>query len=126
MFDGDCGFCTRSAEWARRRLTDDHQVVAWQRLPDVRLIGLTLDDVTSAAYWIDSEGRAHRGERGVAKTLLEIGGVWAIGGRLLLLPGISALAGVVYRLIARNRHRMPGGTAACKVEDQRAGGQGRT
>jgi predicted DCC family thiol-disulfide oxidoreductase YuxK len=31
------------------------------------------------------------------------------------LPGIRSLAGVIYRWVARNRSRLPGGTPACAV-----------
>ena len=39
-------------------------------------------------------------------------------GAALLLPGVNALAGVVYRWVARNRHRFPGGTPACAMPPQ--------
>ena len=73
VYDGDCGFCTRCAEWVRRRLPQAHDVVAWQELPDLDALGLTVADVASASYWIDADGRPHRGERGVALALIEIG-----------------------------------------------------
>jgi predicted DCC family thiol-disulfide oxidoreductase YuxK len=40
--------------------------------------------------------------------------IWRIAGRILLLPGISWMAAHTYRLIATNRHRLPGGTPACQ------------
>jgi hypothetical protein len=33
----------------------------------------------------------------------------------MALPGIRQLAGVVYRLVAKYRHKLPGGTPACKL-----------
>ena len=38
-------------------------------------------------------------------------------GAALLLPGVNALAGVVYRWVARNRHRFPGGTDAAAAPE---------
>jgi predicted DCC family thiol-disulfide oxidoreductase YuxK len=32
------------------------------------------------------------------------------------LPVVSPIAGVVYRWVARNRQKMPGGTAACAID----------
>jgi len=118
VYDGDCGFCRRCAEWARRRLLPGSDVVPWQELPHLGALGLTVPDVVSASYWIGADGRAHRGERGVAMALIEIGGPWAVVGRVLLLPPIPSIAALVYRFIARNRHRLPGGTAACYVDDE--------
>jgi len=33
----------------------------------------------------------------------------------VVLAALRPLAGVVYRIIARNRHRLPGGTPACRL-----------
>jgi hypothetical protein len=61
---------------------------ALQELPDLDARGLTVADVTRASYWIDADGRPHRGERGVAMDLIEVGGLWAVAGRALLTPPI--------------------------------------
>jgi predicted DCC family thiol-disulfide oxidoreductase YuxK len=115
VFDGDCGFCTRSARWGERRLPPGTAVVAWQALPDLSTYGLTERDVRTAAYWIDADGRPHRGHRGVAHTLIAIGGAWSVLGRVMLIPPFSWLAAGVYRLVARYRYRLPGATDACRV-----------
>jgi predicted DCC family thiol-disulfide oxidoreductase YuxK len=47
--------------------------------------------------------------------LVWTGGGWRLIGRLVLVPGVIRVARVAYRWIARNRHRMPGGSAACAV-----------
>ena len=41
--------------------------------------------------------------------------LWRPAGRVLGLRPVTALAWPVYRWVARNRHRMPGGTAACAL-----------
>ena len=117
IYDGDCGFCTRCAEWAQRRLPKGHAVAAWQHLPDLDELGLTVADVTSASYWIDADGRPHPGEQGIAMALIAIGGIWTVAGRALLMPNLRKIAAALYRLIARNRQRMPGGSASCQVDD---------
>ncbi len=43
------------------------------------------------------------------------GGVWGLIGRLMLVPPVSWLAAAVYAVVARNRHRLPGATDACRV-----------
>jgi predicted DCC family thiol-disulfide oxidoreductase YuxK len=40
---------------------------------------------------------------------------WRITGGVLRAPGVRALAASVYRRVAANRYRMPGGTAACQI-----------
>ncbi len=39
-----------------------------------------------------------------------------MAGYALSLPVVSPIAGVVYRWVARNRQKMPGGTAACAID----------
>ena len=57
IFDGDCSFCTNSAGWIERRLPDGVRVAPWQIL-NLEQYGLTENDVTTAAYWVDAEGTA--------------------------------------------------------------------
>lgn len=113
IFDGDCGFCTSSARWIEARLPDRVEVVPWQTL-DLDALGLTEDDVTTAAYWIDDTG-THRGHEAIGRSLMSGGGVWAWIGRVIVTPPISWLAAPVYALVARNRHRLPGSTDACRL-----------
>lgn len=40
---------------------------------------------------------------------------WRFIGRLLGLPAMRSLARAVYRVVARNRYRMPGSTDACRI-----------
>ena len=52
--------------------------------------------------------------------LIAIGGLWRVAGHLLLVPPISWVAALVYALVARYRHKLPGGTVACRVDDRPA------
>lgn len=116
VFDGDCGFCTSSARWIEARLPDSVPVVPWQSC-DLDELGLTEADVTTAAYWIDDAGVAHRGHQAIGRSLMTAGGLWGLIGRLVITPPISWLAGPVYRLVAKYRHRLPGATDACRLPD---------
>ena len=55
VFDGDCAFCTRSAEVARRLLPADVQVVPWQFL-DLAAAGVTAERARSEVLWIGADG----------------------------------------------------------------------
>jgi predicted DCC family thiol-disulfide oxidoreductase YuxK len=115
IFDGDCAFCTTTARWVETRLEPGHPVVAWQALESLEPFRLTVDDVTTAAWWIDVRGTPHRGERAMGHALLACRAPWPIVGRLLLVPPVCWLAAPIYRWVARNRHRMPGATDACAL-----------
>ena len=114
VYDGDCGFCTRSAALARRVLPADCAVVPWQGA-DLAAVGTTAERARREALWVPRTGEVVGGARAVAAALREAGSGWALLGRLLQLPPIGPLADAVYRVVAANRMRLPGGTAACAL-----------
>lgn len=121
VFDGDCGFCTSSVHWAQRWCRPAVAFVPWQRL-DLEANGLTLDEVTRSVQWLPASPGApvRSGAGAAARTLLRSRWPWRPVGALMLIPPISWLAEVVYRIIAANRYRLPGGTPACAVPPQPA------
>jgi predicted DCC family thiol-disulfide oxidoreductase YuxK len=114
IFDGDCAFCTSSAEWIQRRLPAVVHVEPWQRI-DLHQFGLTEQNVMTAVYWVDDRRRTYRGDEAIAKALVAAGGGWKPVGWLLQVPGVSLLAAIGYKIVSKNRHRLPGGTPACKL-----------
>jgi predicted DCC family thiol-disulfide oxidoreductase YuxK len=121
IFDGDCAFCTSSARWLQRRLPHHAEVMPWQAA-DLARFGLCPAQVSTAAYWIDTDGRAWRGHRGIARALTASTGAWPILGRVMELPGPRQVAAVGYALVARFRHRLPGGTPACRRDQAESEG----
>ena len=117
VYDGDCSFCSSSARWIAARWQGPEQAVAWQHLSADQLgrLGLTLDDVRCAAWWVDGGGRTSRGHVAIARALRAAPGWPSVVGRVLLVPPFRWLAAGAYPLIARWRHRLPGGTPACRM-----------
>ncbi len=113
LYDGDCGFCTTSAR-ALERIGPDAEIVAWQ-FADLAELGVTEEQAAAAVQWIQVDGTVRSGHEAIAAALSAAGRIWRGIGRTLLLPGVSWLAAKVYRLVADNRYRLPGGTPACKV-----------
>lgn len=113
VFDGDCAFCTSSAHLLER-IGPEAEIVAWQ-LADLDELGVTAAQATEAVQWVEVDGTVRSGHEAIAAVLRTAGWPWRLAGRVLLLPGISTLAAATYRLIARNRHRLPGGTPACEI-----------
>ncbi|TDT16614.1 putative DCC family thiol-disulfide oxidoreductase YuxK [Ilumatobacter fluminis] len=113
VFDGDCAFCTTWARRGQRWLGLEH-VEPWQFL-DLDELGLTQDECEQAVQWVTDDGDHCAAEFAVIASLRHAGGVWAVLGSVMALPGIRQLAGVVYRLVAKYRHKLPGGTPACSL-----------
>jgi predicted DCC family thiol-disulfide oxidoreductase YuxK len=117
VYDGDCGFCTRSVAWLLRRGRAGFEAKAWQSLPDLEEVGLTESGVRDAAFWLQEGRPPVSGAAAIAAALIARGRPTAFTGYILRLPLIDVVAAAVYRVVAANRHRMPSGTSACRVPD---------
>lgn len=117
IYDGDCAFCTRSVELGRRWIDRKgrYAIRAWQQASP-GAYGLTVQDCVDAAQFVDEAGRAHAGHLAIAAALTHGAPGWRPLGHLLRMPGVSALAARVYRWVAGHRYELPGGTAACRIE----------
>jgi predicted DCC family thiol-disulfide oxidoreductase YuxK len=111
VFDGDCGFCTTCARFLER-IGPEAEIVAWQ-LADLDELGVSEEQAADAVQWVEPDGDVRSGHEAIAAVLIAAGSVWSLLGHLLLAPGLSWLAARLYRLVASNRYRMPGGTPAC-------------
>jgi predicted DCC family thiol-disulfide oxidoreductase YuxK len=115
IFDGDCAFCTSTATYLARRLPPDAAAIPWQHI-DLAALGATPDRAQREVLWIDPSG-IRGGATAVAAALRTCRPVtWRAVGVALDLPPLRWLAPSAYRLIARNRHRLPGGTPACALD----------
>jgi predicted DCC family thiol-disulfide oxidoreductase YuxK len=118
IFDGDCAFCTATATWLARRLRrkdgPNVDVVAWQFI-DLNALGTTPSRAQQEALWVAPDGTISGGAEAFAAWLRFRGGPYGLAGHAMSMPGFRRLAAAVYRLIAKNRHRMPGGSAACAL-----------
>ena len=114
IFDGDCSICTSCANWARRHLKVAVEITPWQRI-DLATYGLKPEDAKAAAWWVDPGGRRYRGHAAVARTLRDCSRWWPLAGWLLSVPPASWGAALVYIVVARYRHRLPGATPACRL-----------
>ena len=113
IFDGDCGFCTTSAGWARR-IAPGIDVVPWQ-LTDLDALGVFEAAAREAVQYVDNDGHVSGGAAAIACLLVDRGSGWRLVGRLMLQPGVRSVAAWVYKKVADNRYRLPGGTPACRV-----------
>lgn len=119
LYDGDCAFCSTCARFIERRIKPRAEVTAWQ-FTDLDALGLSVEEVDSAVQWVtrDGTGRpapALAGPAAIAAMLKAAGPLWRVCGAVLGTRPVLALARPVYRWVADNRDKMPGGTAACAL-----------
>lgn len=117
LYDGDCAFCTSCARLIER-IGPDAEIAAWQ-LTDLAELGVTEEQASEAVQWVQVDGAVRSGHEAIAGMLSTAGRVWGIAGQVLLLPGVSWMAAKAYRMVADNRHRLPGGTPACGLPSAR-------
>lgn len=127
IYDGDCAFCQRCVDWGIRNLPSFPQALSYASIQPSDF-GLDLDDVQQSIWLVAPEaslairqqGRGQWGGHRAAARILthqplksRFGFGWRMFGYLIISGGpISALA---YRLVAQNRHRLPGATEACEM-----------
>ncbi|MFG1928239.1 thiol-disulfide oxidoreductase DCC family protein [Cryptosporangium sp. NPDC048952] len=113
VYDGDCAFCSTCARFIERRIPTSAAVVAWQRT-DLDALELTVDEAETAVQWVSDERRA-AGPDAIAELLIDAGSFWRPAGHVLRSAPVRKLAWPVYRWVARNRDKLPGGTATCAL-----------
>ncbi|KAB1910626.1 thiol-disulfide oxidoreductase DCC family protein [Micromonospora sp. AMSO31t] len=114
VYDGDCAFCTKCARIIERWIPTRARVLPWQ-FADLDALGLTVAECDGAVQWVGADGVRAAGPDAIARLLGDSNPLWRTAGAGLRFPPVRAAAWPAYRWVARNRHRLPGGTAACAV-----------
>jgi len=118
IFDGYCGFCTRTVGWLlwldrRNRIA----ALPYQAGHVAARYELSAQDCDQAAWAITPDGCRHRGAGAINAAL---GGALGTGLPLVLyrLPGMRRFQETVYAWVARNRRRFRGVTPWCAANPQ--------
>lgn len=127
IFDGDCGFCTSAANAVVKHSVPPVTAVAWQ-LADLSQFGLTAAQTEQRVYLVtrnDVQGiRTYGGHLAFAQLLtLQHNRALKVLGIMLKYPPVSWFGALGYWLVARFRHRLPGGTPACSPNREDASNQ---
>lgn len=118
LFDGDCAFCSTSARLLQRWVRPDCLVLPYQ-LVDLPRWGVTRQEAAVEVLLVRREDAAvvvSGGAAAIAETLRLGRQPWPLIGSALRAPGVRIAADLVYRAVAANRHRLPGGTPACAID----------
>jgi predicted DCC family thiol-disulfide oxidoreductase YuxK len=117
IFDGDCAFCSSSVRFGQRWIGRMPAATPYQHT-DLEHFGLTAAQCEQAVRYVARDHQVYAGEDAVSMLLRGAGRGWWLLGSVMRLPGIHWLSGVAYRWVARNRHRLPGGTPACDLKSR--------
>jgi predicted DCC family thiol-disulfide oxidoreductase YuxK len=118
FFDGECGFCSRSARLCAR--LDKRRRVALSPLQGEGARGLGISHHAEGGTGTlvvlrESDGRIFLRSDGLLELARALGGGWRLFRIFGLMP--RRLRDGVYRWVAANRHRLGGGAATCALDD---------
>lgn len=100
IYDGDCGFCTRAAQWAHDHLKV--RVQPWQST-DLVSLGLTQEQCESAVQWISPTEDSRSGGAAIAEALTHGPRAWPYLGATLSHRAVSPAVSIAYRYVAQHR-----------------------
>jgi predicted DCC family thiol-disulfide oxidoreductase YuxK len=114
IFDGDCGFCTTTANYIKKHTSTPMEIHPWQWI-DLSAYGLTKEQA-SAKVQVYEDGKNYAGHAAFAK-ILRLQKQWwfKLLGAILVIPPFSWGARVGYHFVAKYRHKLPSGTPACEL-----------
>jgi predicted DCC family thiol-disulfide oxidoreductase YuxK len=114
IFDGDCSFCTSSANFIVKYSSLEIVAEPWQYLK-LADYGITQAQASAKVQlWLN--GKIYAGHVAVAKLLQgQKNPFYRLIGVLALFPILSQIARFLYFLTAKYRHKLPGGTPACQL-----------
>ena len=115
IWDGDCAFCARCVKFIERRIKTDAKIVAHQKA-DLQSLGLTTQQCMAALQWVNRDATIRSGSRAAAALLRSSSLGWAILGVAIDLPVVRLISSAIYKVIAKNRQHLPGGTDACAID----------
>ena len=103
LYDGDCPFCRREAEWLKQH--DRGDSLALEDIAahdfDPATYGLTHEQVMGSLHAILPDGRVARGVEAIRQAYMAVGLGWLVAPTRL--PIIRGLLAGMYRIFARNR-----------------------
>lgn len=102
--------------FGKARLSKPLEIIPWQSLGDLSKYGLTLEDVSQRVYFVEANKVPIGGPRAIFKAGECMKKPWRYLAKLLLIPGVSIISEPIYRWVAKNRDKMPGGTQACAID----------
>ncbi|MDX3388191.1 DCC1-like thiol-disulfide oxidoreductase family protein [Streptomyces niveiscabiei] len=114
-FDGDCGICQATIQWISTRAQPSVVARPWQLL-DTQMTQPYVERLDREVL-LFHDGEVSAGGADALMRVLKSSPKrrYRALATVACQPGTRVLARHVYGWVARNRYRMPGGTAACAV-----------
>lgn len=112
IYDGDCGFCSATVKWLKDN-GGNFDSLPWQKIPDLKSVGLTLQMVTTSAVFISDSGVISLGSSAIGEAMKSCSKPVSCLGKAVTSRLFESLAQRGYKLIAKNRGRLSRATRSC-------------
>jgi len=104
VYDGECGFCTRSARWVERRDRAGRiSVRPSQEAGLIERLGLSREEADRASWAVEAEGRKFEGAAAINRVLRDLGGGWSVVGSVYRFAPFAWVEDRYYSRVARRR-----------------------
>jgi predicted DCC family thiol-disulfide oxidoreductase YuxK len=120
IYDGDCGFCSTTVRWLTPRINPTTPIDALPyQWTDLTPYGLTLEAVSAQVHFVTntlSGTETLTGAYAIAGCLTRCSNpIYRALGTIITIPWLRPIADTGYRLLAKYRHHLPGGTPTCRL-----------
>ncbi|TFD75645.1 thiol-disulfide oxidoreductase DCC family protein [Cryobacterium fucosi] len=115
LFDGDCGLCQNAIDRIKSRIAPPIDFATYQSV-DLDALDVTLATCLEGPVLVRADRSHVVGVGAMAGMLRTARNPYPLFGRAMIAPGISRLLNHLQPVFYRNRHRLPGGTAACRTQ----------
>lgn len=115
IYDGDCGFCTKSLKTLGNALGSKAPKALPYQVLEISRFGITAIEARKEMKYIDIHGKIWGGAAAFRRVFYDSKGSWRLVAYFMALPLIKQLSVLTYRLIAGNRHNMPGASSSCSL-----------
>jgi len=114
LFDGDCGLCEDIADRMKKRIAPPVKFVTYQSV-DIAALGVSLASCLKGPVFVRADGTHAVGVGAMAGMFRTARYPYRLFGRVMLAPVVFPLLTRLQAIFYRNRHRLPGGTEACRI-----------
>lgn len=114
LFDADCGVCQDGTDRMRSRIRPPVSFQPYQS-SDLRALGVTEQECFEGPVLVRPDGSHAVGPGAIAGLLLSARRPYRFVGLAMNAPGIRQALDRIGPSLYRQRHRLPGATAACRV-----------
>jgi len=121
IFDGDCGICTSTAEFIKKRADESFITVKPYQVLNLSEIHneLNAEKTSKSVYFYEvNTSRIYSKSKAVFMVFKRMNGIYKVMGYLLDNPLLVFISNPIYNLIAKNRTKISEffGLNACKIE----------